>query len=236
MKEFIPHSVSNRFEALIKALGYNKNSFAKALNTNNVTIGRIINENRKPSYETLELVLQHFGNINANWLLTGEGEMFLVKTDHDQVHEAAQDDVPAEKYPSIKGLGYPLVEFRAVAGFGSGDFSISERDVKEWYVIPKFKHKKIDFMIEVEGSSMYPKYNSGDVVACKIIQGDSFIQWNKTHVIATKDQGIIIKRIKPGSTDQTLTMVSDNQQYDPFEVGLDNITGIALVIGVIRLE
>lgn len=131
--------------------------------------------------------------------------------------------------------GIPLVDVTAIGGFGNSKFSISERDVKDYYVIPKFKHKKVDFMIEVEGSSMYPKYNSGDVVACRIIDEESFIQWNKTHVVATKGQGIIIKRIKKG-INGSLLMVSDNKDYDPFPVPTEEIDGIALVVGVIRLE
>lgn len=31
-------------------------------------------------------------------------------------------------------------------------------------------------------------------------------------------------------------MVSDNQSYDPFEVPMDEIEGIAIVVGVVRLE
>lgn len=130
----------------------------------------------------------------------------------------------------------PLVSIAAVAGFGNADFAIQERDVKEYYVIPKFNDRRIDFMIEVCGSSMYPKYNSGDVVACTIIKESKFIQWNKVHVIGTQEQGILVKRIKKGEDDKHLLLVSDNRDYDPFAIGVDEITGIALVVGVIRLE
>lgn len=59
-------------------LGLNKNSFSKAIGlSNNVTIGRIINEDREPSFDILTKIIQTYGSINANWLLTGEGEMFL---------------------------------------------------------------------------------------------------------------------------------------------------------------
>jgi len=118
----------------------------------------------------------------------------------------------------------------------NGKTAIEERDVKDYYVIPKFQHKKVDFMIEVEGSSMYPKYSSGDVVACRVIKERNFIQWNKTHVVATKNQGIIIKRIKKGDCDENLLMVSDNKDYDPFFVPIDEIVGLAIVVGVVRLE
>ena len=148
----------------------------------------------------------------------------------------ANEEVKEKKVLYGKEGDIPLVEISAVAGFGNPDFAISKQDVKDYYVIPKFKHRKIDFMIEVSGSSMYPKYNSGDVVACTIIKESNFIQWNKVHVIATKEQGILIKRLKKGNDDKFLLAISDNPDYDPFEVPVNEIEGIALVVGVIRLE
>ena len=130
----------------------------------------------------------------------------------------------------------PLVTQKAVAGFGNADFAIREEDVKDYYVVPKFRYHQVDFMIEISGSSMYPKYNSGDVVACTILHDGSFIQWNKCHIVATREQGILCKRLMPGSSDDCLKMVSDNENYPPFEVPKEEITGIALVVGVIRLE
>lgn len=174
-------------------------------------------------------ILTIYKDISAEWLLTGVGSMTK--------KEVRNENILAEPKTEYGGLKkYPLVEQTAIGGFGSNSFTLQDRDIKEYYVVPKFRHKQVDFMIEVEGSSMYPKYNSGDIVACKIIQEDGFIQWNKTHVVGTKDQGIIIKRIKKGSQETTLTMVSDNENYDPFEVPKDEITGLALVVGVIRLE
>ena len=171
-----------------------------------------------------ELIYTKCVDIDANWLLTGEGEMLKSETTKTET----------SKEESVKGI--PLVNATAIGGYGNNVFSFEERDVKDYYVIPKFKHKQVDFMIEVEGSSMYPKYNSGDVVACRIIKERNFIQWNKTHVIATREQGIIIKRIKPSDTPNSLLMVSDNESYDPFNVPEEEIEGLAIVVGVIRLE
>jgi phage repressor protein C with HTH and peptisase S24 domain len=123
-----------------------------------------------------------------------------------------------------------------IAGFGNADFSIGEQDVKDYYVIPMFKSLHIDFMIDVRGSSMQPKYNSGDIIACTIMHERSFIQWNKCHVIATREQGIIVKRLRKSDKQGYLTAVSDNKDYPPFEIPESGITGIALVVGVVRLE
>ena len=62
-----------------------------------------------------------------------------------------------------------------------------------------------------------------------------FFQWNKPYVLDTA-QGAIIKRIKPGSDKQHVLIVSDNPQYDPFELTYSEIYAVALVIGIIRLE
>jgi len=174
------------------------------------------------SSDVIERIISKYPDINIEWLVTGKGDML-------------KSDIIKATHTPNNGEGIPLVNVTAIGGFGNAKFSIEERDVKDYYVIPKFKHKKVDFMIEVEGSSMYPKYNSGDVVACRIIDEQSFIQWNKTHVIATKGQGIIIKRIKKG-VNGSLLMISDNKDYDPFPVPTEEIDGIALVVGVIRLE
>ena len=130
----------------------------------------------------------------------------------------------------------PLVGISAVAGFGNPNFAIQKSDVKDYYVVPKFKDRRVDFMIEIAGSSMYPKYSPGDVVACTILRESKFIQWNKVHVIGTAEQGILIKRVKKGADDDHFMLISDNKDYDPFTISTEEITGMALVIGVIRLE
>ena len=96
--------------------------------------------------------------------------------------------------------------------------------------------REAEFLIPVKGSSMLPKYNSGDIVACKWVPlTDIFFQWNKVYVLDT-NQGALIKRVHKGSDDQHITLVSDNKNYEPFEVALSAINAIAIVIGVIRLE
>lgn len=176
------------------------------------------------SMDTVEKFYSTYPEINPEWLLTGEGPMLKEDNNLPMASKSANNE------------GIPLVNATAIGGYGNNVFSFGERDVKDYYVIPKFKHKQVDFMIEVEGSSMYPKYNSGDVVACRIIKERNFIQWNKTHVIATREQGIIIKRIKPSDVPNSLLMISDNESYDPFNVPEEEIEGLAIVVGVIRLE
>lgn len=219
---------STQKERIMQFIGYKGISKNKFYIETGISNG-VLDKKSGLSMETIEKFYSTYSEINPEWLLTGKGKM--LKEQIDNIPIASE---PSATYDADKAI--PLVSVKAVGGFGNHSFAINDRDVKDYYIIPKFKHKKVDFMIEVEGSSMYPKYNSGDVVACTIINENSFIQWNKTHVVATREQGIIIKRIKKGSNDDSFCMISDNKDYDPFEIPREDINGIALVVGVIRLE
>ena len=131
--------------------------------------------------------------------------------------------------------GIPLIPIDAMAGFGTGAVQVMDYETS-LYRIPEFEELKVDFMIRVKGSSMYPKYNSGDLVACKkLFINDIFFQWNKVYVLDT-EQGALIKRIKKGADNEHITLVSDNPSYDPFELHLSKVYAIALVVGVVRFE
>lgn len=174
--------------------------------------------------DILEGILDKCADLNPDWLLTGKGEM--LRNDPSAPH--------LQKSPNMAGI--PLVEIEAVAGFGNADFAITEQDVKDYYIVPEFSLLHIDFMLKIRGSSMYPKYNSGDVVACTIIKERNFIQWNRCHIIATASQGILCKRLLPSERKGYIRAVSDNTSYPPFEIPEEDITGIALVVGVVRME
>lgn len=138
---------------------------------------------------------------------------------------------------SLGGLRpIPLVTAGVAAGFGSADFNIAEADISDFYVIPKFRHIHVDFIVEVHGTSMQPHYHPGDAIACSILRDSRFIQWNKCHVIATREQGLLVKRLMPAGDDDHIRAVSDNPDFPPFDIPRDEITGLALVIGGVFLE
>jgi phage repressor protein C with HTH and peptisase S24 domain len=83
---------------------------------------------------------------------------------------------------------------------------------------------------------MSPKYYNGDVVACKIIPKETFIQWGKVYVMDTI-QGALCKRLFPSEKgDDYIKVVSDNEKYPAFDMPKKEIRALAIVIGVIRLE
>ncbi len=164
----------------------------------------------------LAKILATYPRLNPEWLLTGNGEMLL-------------SSPMAKLRASI-----PLIPIGAMAGWGEGDMQIMGNDLTQ-YDVPEFAELKADFMITVKGDSMYPKYQTGDLVACRKLPLDTFFQWNKVYVLDTV-QGAMIKRVNKSVAEGHVTCISENTTYDPFDLALQDIHALALVLGFIRLE
>lgn len=219
---------TERIKQFIDYKGISKYKFCKDLGFSN----KFLDNSSNMGTDKASKILHYFPELSPEWLLTGKGKMLINNAYNFNATGPTVKESDSE-YGSISFPEIPLIPTSAFAGFGGGSVSINENDIQERYVVPDFTN--VDFMIRVTGSSMYPKYNSGDVVACRLITNSNYVQWNKVHVIATRDQGVLIKRLKKG-TNSNLIAVSDNKDYDPFEIPKDDILNLALVIGVIRLE
>lgn len=217
-----------RLQEFIKNQGLSVRSFEQAISASDGMIRRAINNKTDIQSKWLSKIADNYPQLNLNWLITGKGDMIISTQNTDMKNE----ELPvAHRTESNEGI--PLIPINAMAGAFTGDQSVMEYECDR-YIIPSFKGA--DFLIGMKGSSMYPRYNSGDIVACKRLNlQDLFFQWNKVYVLDT-DQGPLIKRIKPGTDKDHVTIVSDNKDYEPFELAIDHIYHVALVVGVIRVE
>ena len=217
-------TISERIALLVEEYGKGKNTvLANKVGVSEGNIRSYI-KGILPKQDVLEKIVRSCENLSAEWLLTGNGPMFKTDTNNSINNVVQSVD---------KGEGIPLIPFSAMAGALSGEHTALDYEC-EHYVVPAFQGA--DFLIPIKGCSMYPTYASGDIVACKRVpMTDIFFQWNKVYVIDTC-QGALIKRIKPGKDNEHILIVSDNEEYDPFELAYSEIYAVALVIGVIRLE
>lgn len=220
--------IAERIKEIINYKGISTRKFEQLIGCSNGVIAKILSKNTDISSIWVSKIIDNFGEISPDWLITGQGEMLRTAASDpaDHIPEATK------MIPASAGVGIPLIPTSAMAGIFQGETVVFEYEC-ERYIVPAFKDA--EFLIAVKGSSMIPKYNSGDIVACKRMPIDTFFQWNKVYVLDT-EQGALIKRVKKGSKDETLTIYSDNPNYEPFELNRKQIYHIALVIGVIRLE
>lgn len=171
-----------------------------------------------PSASVITRISSACPELNLNWLFTGAGEMLNTTTPP----------------PSSSAHSLPLIPAEAFAGPGLPSYD--DERIEDFYTVSEFKNS--DFLIRVKGDSMVPKYNGGDIVACKKVALDRlyFLQWNRAYVIYTESQGIMIKRVRPSEKDGYIKCVSDNVEYAPFDVPVSDIIQIALVNGAITLD
>lgn len=213
-------SDKDRIKKYLEYKGVSKNKF---YTQTGLSIG-FLDSGSSLGVDKARIIVNTYPDINLNWLILGEGDMLRSDVDtQDRV-------VPAE---FVEQGGIPLIPIEAMAGVLSGNSTqVMEREC-EHYNIPMFKGA--EFLIRISGDSMQPKYYSGDIVACKRLPLDTFFQWNRVYVVDS-EQGVIIKRVRRGSDDRHIVFVSDNTAYEPFELPLEKIYSIALVVGVVRAE
>ena len=212
-------TVKDRIKAFCKAEKTTVSAFESSIGVANGYVNAI---SKSIGIDKIQTILEKFPKLNIEWLLTGKGNIYKDKQHLLVAHHTTS---PKE--------GIPLIPLSAMAGALTGEQTVLEYEC-ERYVVPAFNGA--DFLIPVKGNSMTPTYVSGDIVACqRVPMSGLFFQWNKPYVLDTA-QGPLIKRIKPGSDKQHVLIVSDNEQYDPFELPYSEIHAVALVIGIIRLE
>lgn len=170
----------------------------------------------------LETILNSFPEISLDWLVTGRGEML-------------RKELPVA-HPAAVGEGIPLIPIDALAGLPADD-NIGVRFIDcARYTIPEFTNLNVEYMIRVSGSSMYPKYSNGDILACRRVTDVLFFQWGKIYVIDSS-QGALVKRVFQDEDPERILLVSDNREhYPPFSIPKSDIRSISIVVGVIRLE
>lgn len=240
-----------RLQYYMQKKGINDNQMTVNAGLSVGLIGKAKSSNKGMNAANIEKILLACPDLNSDWLLTGRGEMFKAKCDSEFLHTPKQpiceskDSInradiqhfAAEKATTLtsegNNEGIPLIPLSAMAGVFTGETSVMEYEC-ERYVIPDFKGA--DFLMRVKGDSMQPTYYAGDLVACQRVPlNDIFFQWNKTYVLDTT-QGPLIKRIMPGSDNNHVLIVSDNDSYPSFELSRDQFHGVALVRGLVRLE
>ena len=212
-------NVKDRLVAFLKYKKLSQSRFEKAIGMSN---GYVNNIRSSITPDKLQKIASSFPELNISWLLIGEelgGKM--LKEKEEKVSSAPVNE---------KSL--PLIPFEAVAGPGTPVYE--DERVESYYSVSEFQN--CDFLIRVKGDSMAPHFVGGDLLACRKVTDVLFLQWNRCYVIYSRSQGCMVKRNQPSEKEGWIRCVSDNKDYPPFDVPMDDIVSVALVNGSISLE
>ena len=227
--------MNERLRFFIENEGLSVRQFENLIGSSDGKIAKFIASNSSLKSDTLSKIMEIFPHLSITWLLTGEGDMLLSSPDNNQ---GLTKDEPRTNQPTtcLAQAGIPLIPVDAVAGFNGIDSPTIQIHDCQRYLVPEFQQLNAEFMIRVSGSSMYPKYSSGDILACRKLTSYHFIQWGKIYVIDS-EQGAMVKRLFPCDEDTDCVICkSDNPNYPPFELPKTEIRSLSIVLGAIRFE
>ena len=190
--------------------------FAKNVGLSNGFVNNIVNSIQP---KTIDKITKCYTDLNAAWLLTGEGEMLKNPQPAAPSHSS---DSPSPH--SI--LYYPKVD-------GSmGDVTFCDTPDESEYlpmVIPGYED--CTHAVNVWGDSMAPLIESGQIIVMKLWE-ESFFDWGHIYFIVTKGGYRTTKRVYPSDREGFVQLRSENAaKHPPFEIERSDIARCFLVKG-----
>ena len=201
-----------RLDAFITYSGLNDNRLTLECGISNGLIGKA-RLRGSLSQDNISKILKNYSQLDANWLMTGRGEMIIDPIDIDK--KIIQ-----------------IINVENVINFKIKNLGKKPRDNR----FIQCTLDAADFLVEIQKNTSSQKYAVGDILACKkILIKDILLQWNNVYILDTI-LGIWIKKIMKGKDNDHLLILSENPNHDPFEIRISEINAVALVLGVVKLE
>lgn len=223
-----------KLKEFFKEKGLTQEMIAEQLGISQSLVNQYLNGKKPFGKKTAKRWADKFG-LSPSWLLIREGKM-IDKYRIDEIVSNTLSEALGANYGLTKMKTYPLIPIEAVAGYGADENGVTYEDCDQ-YAVPDFEAKGMEFLIRVSGSSMFPKYNNGDILACRKIADVLFFQWGRVYVIDSS-QGQLVKRIyEDRENPDNIVCKSDNEEkYPPFSIPKNDIRSLSLVVGAIKLD
>lgn len=166
--------------------------------------------------EKVEKLIQLYPQLNRDWLLYGEGEMY-----REEIKDMGYDPYKLHRHM------VPLVPTEARAG----SLDIYVRGVKKEECPTIFSPVMDgDLSIRVSGDSMEPEIHDGTFLVLKRINEKAFIPWGSPLVIDTEN-GTLVKMLYPSEKgEEYLLAKSYNKDYPPFNIPTESIISIYRIL------
>lgn len=176
------------------------------------------------SQENIAKLLFAYPELDANWLITGEGEMFK-KHSNCNIQETA-----TLKYDLvISDQDIPIYEISAAAGL-STIFNSGHENIIDTLRLPKLG--KCDGAVFLQGDSMYPLMKSGDVVVFKMINNIDYLLFGNIYLVEYEidgDEYLVCKYVQKGDKSDCVKLVSYNHHHQERDIPMSSIRHLALV-------
>ncbi|MBS1626699.1 MAG: LexA family transcriptional regulator [Bacteroidetes bacterium] len=212
------------FRYLRKLRGWTQEEFANKLNIKRSLIGAYEEERAEPRLEAMETVCSIFKLSLDELVLKDLG--------------AAKGNSYIEQRRKLKmaTLGSAEIQFvpvKAAAGYLAGYADNDFLDELNTFTLPMLAPGQYR-AFEIIGDSMLPT-PSGSVIVGEKIEDLEDLKNSNTYVVLSKSDGIVYKRImKNNRTKSKLTLISDNPQYEPYNVNAEDVLEVWKAIYILQ--
>ena len=205
--------ILERIHHLMHRLGLNPRAFANEIGNNSSNIYKILSGERGLPKGFTSAILTKYPQVNKDWLLFGEGLMFV-------------DDEPKGEFPKDTRPRLP----KSVSGGHLTDYYEGEKRklCQEKKIVTQFAD--YDFSLILKNNRMSPKYDRGDELFFK---KSTIIEWGNDILLDTSE-GPKFKKIMDAG-DSVLCKSHNVAEYPDFLVPKNLIYGYYKCVGVLRI-
>lgn len=196
---------------LRKLKGLTQEEFANKLQIKRSLLGAYEEERAEPRIDVLEVVSDQF-KISLDDLL--RGDLSEVKGNYltkRRIQKLGSNSNQIHFVPMKAAAGY-------LAGYADEEFI----DELNTFTLPMMGSGQFR-AFEIIGESMLPT-PSGSIIVGQKIDGMDEVKQNTAYIVVSRSEGIVYKRLsRYPKTQNKVTLTSDNQAYQPYNINTDEI-------------
>jgi transcriptional regulator with XRE-family HTH domain len=197
---------------LRKLRGWTQEEFAVKVGIKRSLVGAYEEERADPRLEVLEVVADIF-KLSLDELLLKD----LSNTAGNYLAKRRQQKMMTADRNIIH-----FVPVKAAAGYLAGYADSEFIDELNTFTLPMLAGGNYR-AFEIIGDSMMPT-PSGSIIVAEKIDDTEDVKSNLAYIVVSRNEGIVYKRIdKNGRQKNKLTLVSDNPQYQPYQVNTEDV-------------
>jgi transcriptional regulator with XRE-family HTH domain len=208
---------------------------AEKVGVKRAVIGTYEEGKAEPKLNTLRLIARFFG-YNIHELV----ELKLDDTSKPNIDLKGENlrILPVTITAGSELENITVVPVKASAGYMTGYSDPEFVESLPQFTLPfkELSKNRTYRIFQITGDSMLP-IETGSYIIAEYISDWNLIQDHQCHVVITKNEGVVYKRLinKLGDS-QELILISDNQLYEPYTVAGNEILEVWKALGVISFS
>ena len=207
---------------LRKLRGWTQEEFAAKLGIKRSLVGAYEEERADPRLDVLEIVAELF-KLSLDELLLKD----LSNTSGSYLARRRQQKMMVAERNLIH-----FVPVKAAAGYLASYADTEFIDELNTFTLPMLSGGNYR-AFEIIGDSMLPT-PSGSIIVGEKVEDTADIKSNQAYIVVSRNEGIVYKRIEKNNRSKNkLTLISDNPQFQPYQINAEDVMELWLAQMVI---